>query len=47
MEIRPHFLKSLCTKGDIKLEFVRTEDQLAAIFTKHLMRINLSILEDN
>ena len=36
IEIRHHFLKDHAQKRDITLEFVRTEDQLAGIFTKPL-----------
>ena len=47
IEIRHHFLRDHAQKGNITLEFVRTEDQLVDIFTKPLMRINLLTLEDN
>ena len=36
IEIRHHFLRDHAQKGDITLDFVRTEDQLADIFTKPL-----------
>ena len=36
IEIRYHFLRDHLQKGDISLEFVSTEDQLADIFTKPL-----------
>ena len=36
IEIRYHFLRDHAKKGDIALDFVRTEDQLADIFTKPL-----------
>ena len=36
IEIRHHFLRDHAEKGDITLEFVRTEEQLADIFTKPL-----------
>ena len=36
IEIRHHFLRDHAQKGDITLEFVRTKDQLANIFTKPL-----------
>ena len=36
IEIRHHFLRDHVQKGDITLDFVRTEDQLADIFTKPL-----------
>ena len=36
IEIRYHFLRDHAQKGDIALDFVRTEDQLADIFTKPL-----------
>ena len=36
IEIRHHFLRDHAQKGDITLEFVRTKDQLADIFTKSL-----------
>ena len=36
IEIRHHFLRDHAQKGDITLDFVRTEDQLADIFTKSL-----------
>ena len=49
IEIRHHFLIDHAQKGDITLVFVRIEDQLSNNFKikKPLMRINLSILEDN
>ena len=36
IEIRHYFLRDHAQKGDITLEFVRTEDQLANILTKPL-----------
>ena len=36
IEIRHHFLRDHALKGDITLDFVRTEDQLADILTKTL-----------
>ena len=36
IEIRHHFLRDHAQKGDITLDFVRTEDQLADIFIKPL-----------
>ena len=36
IETRYHFLKDYAQKGNITLEFVRTEDQLADILTKPL-----------
>ena len=36
IEIRHHFLTDHAQKGDITLDFVKTEDQLADIFTKPL-----------
>ena len=36
IEIRHHFLRDHAQKRDITLDFVRTEDQLADIFTKPL-----------
>ena len=36
IEIRHHFLRDHAEKGDITLEFIRTEEQLADIFTKPL-----------
>ena len=36
IEIRHHFLRDHLQKGDISLEFVSTEDQLANIFIKSL-----------
>ena len=36
IEIRHHFLRDHAQKGDITLDFVGTEDQLADIFTKSL-----------
>ena len=36
IEIRHHFLRDHVEKGDITFEFIRTEDQLADIFTKPL-----------
>ena len=36
IEIRHHFLRDHAQKGDIALEFISTEKQLANIFTKPL-----------
>ena len=36
IEIRHHFLRDHAQKGDIAVEFFRTEDQLEDIFTKLL-----------
>ena len=34
IEIRQHFIKELVEHGEIKMEFCKTEEQLADIFTK-------------
>ena len=47
IEIRHHFLRDHAQKGDITLDFVRTEDQLADIFTKPLNENQFVNLEDN
>ena len=51
IEIRHHFIRDHVQNGDICLEFVKTEDQLADIFTKPLsedkfveIRRNLGVL---
>jgi hypothetical protein len=36
IDIHYHFLRDYVAKGDISLEGVRTDDQLAVIFTKPL-----------
>jgi hypothetical protein len=36
IEIRHHFLRDHVQKGDIVVEFIRSEDQFADIFTKPL-----------
>jgi hypothetical protein len=36
IDICHHFLRNHVSKGDIAMEGVRTDDQLADIFTKHL-----------
>ena len=36
IEIRYHFIRELVENGDIKIEFCRSEQQLADIFTKPL-----------
>jgi len=38
IEIRHHFLRDHVEKGNISLEFCKTEDQVADIFTKPLLR---------
>ena len=38
IEIRHHFLRDNVEKGNVELEFCRSEDQLADIFTKPLSR---------
>ena len=52
IEIRHHFIRDHVQNGDICLEFVKTEDQLADIFTKPLsenkfveIRRNLGVLD--
>jgi hypothetical protein len=40
IDIRLHFLRDHVAKGDIILEGVRLEDQLADIFTKPLDKTN-------
>jgi hypothetical protein len=54
IDIRHHFLRDHIAKGDIILEGVRSEDQLADIFTKPLdktrfcmLRNELNILDQN
>ena len=44
IEIRHHFLRDHAQKGDITLEFVRTEDQLVNIFTKPLNENQIFII---
>lgn len=34
IEIRNHFIRELVERGEIKMEFCKTEEQLADIFTK-------------
>ena len=36
IDIRHHFLRDHVNKGDIKIDGIRTDDQLADIFTKPL-----------
>ena len=36
IEVRHHFIRDHVAKGDIVLKHVRTDKQLADIFTKHL-----------
>ena len=38
IEIRHHFIRDHIQKGDIKIMFVKTENQLADLFTKPLAR---------
>ena len=54
IEIRHHFLRDHVLKGDIVIDHVKTEDQLADIFTKPLderrfcmLRCELNILESS
>ena len=39
IDVRHHFLRDHVEKGNIQLTYVRTEDQIADIFTKPLGRI--------
>ena len=54
IQIRHHFLRDHVLKGDISIDHVSTEDQLADIFTKPLdekrfskLRCELNILESS
>ncbi|KAL2319297.1 hypothetical protein Fmac_028266 [Flemingia macrophylla] len=54
IEIRHHFIRDHVEKGDCEVEFIRTEDQLAYIFTKPLpkeryfdLRNRLGILSED
>ena len=54
IQIRHHFLRDHVLKGDIYIEHVKTEEQLADIFTKPLdekrfskLRCELNILESS
>ena len=54
IDIRHHFLRDHVQKGEVKLEFVDTHDQLADIFAKPLarepffkIRRELGILDEN
>ena len=38
IEIRHHFIRDHIEKGDIEIVFVKTENQLADLFTKSLAR---------
>jgi hypothetical protein len=44
IDIRHHFLRDHEAKGDIELFHVSTENQLADIFTKPLMRLGFAFL---
>jgi hypothetical protein len=46
IDIRHHFLRDHVAKGDIILEGVRSEDQLADIFTKPLDKTRFCILRN-
>jgi hypothetical protein len=46
IDIRHHFLRDHVTKGDIILEGVRSEDQLADIFTKPLDKTRCCMLRN-
>ena len=52
IEIRYHFIRELVENGDIKMEFCKSEQQLADIFTKPLgiasfvhLRESLGVIE--
>ena len=44
IDIRHHFLRDHVQKGDVSIEFVSTENQLADIFTKPLSEDRFCIL---
>jgi hypothetical protein len=46
IDIRHHFLRDHVAKGDIILEGVRSEDQLAHIFTKPLDKTRFCMLRN-
>jgi hypothetical protein len=46
IDIRHYFLRDHVTKGDIILEGVRSEDQLAKIFTKPLDKTRFCMLRN-
>jgi hypothetical protein len=46
IDIRHHFLRDHVAKGDILLEGVRSEDQLADIFTKPLDKTRFCMLRN-
>jgi hypothetical protein len=47
IDIRHHFLRDHVAKGDIVLEGVRTDDQLADIFTKPLDKTHFCMLKND
>nr|GEX17208.1 ribonuclease H-like domain-containing protein [Tanacetum cinerariifolium] len=47
IDVRYHFIKEQVENGIVELYFVRTEYQLADIFTKHLPRERFNFLIDN
>ena len=44
IEIRHHFIRDHIQKGDIEIMFVKTENQLADLFTKPLARYRFNKL---
>jgi hypothetical protein len=42
IDIQRHFLRDHVNEGDIKIDGIGTDDQLADIFTKPLMRIDFA-----
>ena len=47
IEIKHHFIRDHVHRGDIELNFINFENQLADIFTKPSMKSNFVLLEMN
>ena len=47
IEIRHHFIRDHVQKGDVCIDYVKTDDQLADIFTKPLDKTRFCFLRSN
>jgi hypothetical protein len=47
IEIRYHYIRDMVQKGDVKLQYVGTDEQVAGVLTKRLSHVKFDYFRDN